>query len=155
MFILKTSVAIFVLIHVIVVIYRRYNNLYFKTTELLLSGKNAKIWGDFCESVWDICDKASLGIILLYHKCPRQIHKNHRPLLGILLLRVSILNLKVCYHDKPFCRDENFLAFDSILAVYYSFASSIPTFVQNIGLLLVICFIALKSSYKKRGDVLF
>ena len=61
MFILKASVAIFVLIHVIVVIYRRYNNLYFKTTELLLSGKNAKIWGDFCESVWDICDKARFG----------------------------------------------------------------------------------------------
>ena len=100
--------------------------------------------------------KQDLGIILLYHKCPRQIHKNHRPLLGILLLRVSILNLKVCYHDKLFCRDENFLTFDSILTVYYSFASFIPTFIQNISLLLVIiCFIALKSSYKRRGDVLF
>ena len=52
--------------------------------------------------------------------------------------------------------DENFLAFDLILAVYYSFASSIPTFVQNLGwLLVIICFIALKSSYKRSSDVLF
>ena len=57
---------------------------------------------------------------------------------GNTLLRVSVLNLKVCYHDTPFCRDENFLAFDLILAVYSSFASSIPTFVQNIGRLLAI-----------------
>ena len=126
-------VAIFVLIHVIVVVYRRYNNIYFKTTELLLSDKNAKIWGLSC-FITNVPDR--------FTKITN--------LLGILLLWVSTLNLNVCYHDKPFCGDENFLAFDLILAVYYSFASSIPTFVQNIGrLMVIICFITLKSSYKK------
>ena len=87
--------------------------------------------------------------IPFHHKYPRHIHKNLRPLIEILVLQVSILTLKVCYHDKPFHSDENTLLFYLIPPIYYSL---LQNFIENMVRLLVICFLALRTSYKRSID---
>ena len=80
--------------------------------------------------------------IPFHHKYPRHIHKNLRPLIEILVLHD-------CYHDKPFHSDENTLVFYLIPPIYYSL---LQKFIENMGRLLVICFLALRTSYKRSID---
>ena len=89
------------------------------------------------------------GAIPFHHKYPRHIHKNLQPLIEILVLQVSILTLKVCYHDEPFHSDENTLVFYLIPQIYYNLPQK---FIENMGRLLVICFLALRTSYKRSID---